>query len=315
MVDKQSFGRSSIGNGVSLKYRLRLNTTTLQYSAVAFCDDFILWGLKVEGVSSEGYTFPVEENYREPNGWIGRVSVAAPLFTEGLGKIIDSACAVVRPDAIDRYLARPKGDDCIGSSDPFTKAVCASGGGARGNINLLKLRTFRVATACGETEYLQREFQARMATVANCGGNERCNGSVMGDMMLPINRDFHKLIEWEALGSPPPFPLADVCRAGPALRKIAIEKRAKAEAEVEREQAKTDLLRCAKNAAQRLDDKVTDAKLVANASVKSCSPESMKLTTLYIRAEPTMDWRPVIEGVEDELISFVLEFRARTRRK
>lgn len=314
-VDNDSFGQGSLKNGIYLRYRLRTSMTTLQYSAVAFCEDFSLWTLKTDGVSALGYTFPVEEYYKEPNGWIGRANVSAPLFTEGEGKVLAIACEAIRPEIIDRFLAPPAGDDCIAAKDPFTKAVCGSGGDARGNINLLRMRTDRVAAACGQGEYLKGEFQARMTALAICGGRELCSGFAMGGMMSPINQDFKRLIEWAARGSPQPFPVADVCQAGATLQKLASEQHGKAEAEAGRAQAETDLLRCAKNAAQRLDDRVTDAKVVANASINSCSSENRKLMMLYARAEPSIDSRPVVERIEGQVVPFVLEARARTRKK
>ena len=133
--------------------------------------------------------------------------------------------------------------------------------------------------------------------------------------MGAISRDFGALIQWEARGRPQPFPVADVCKAEAVLRLVAYENQQKNENDNARKNARDALQRCVVTAATKLDDKVTDAKLVADVAVKSCSKETNQLASVYVRIDSKQDWRPAIDSVRDDTVPTILENRAKARKR
>jgi hypothetical protein len=289
--------------GVEFKYRtisdatLGSGKTVIEWTAVTWCRQMSMWDLRADSVYS-GYKVPVQEFYPV---------VVVTNFGDRFGKLVAAACDVGQPKEIDELMRPLPGADCLNPKDAFSKAACSTNSEMRGNMALLLRRIETIGAMCGNAVQLKGALAAASEGTKYCYGRDKCIRQQLGALISAVNADARELEKWEFSRSPQPFPIGKVCTAESQLKKWEQEKKER-KAQLEAVSETTDeFFGCARKHVAKLDDRRSDAAVIAKVVYRPCSKE-------FYRALEARDGKSDAEELkksfEDQLLEMVLMNRA-----
>lgn len=303
-------------NGVEFKYRTVSDSVTplappgkviLEYTAVAWCRTMSLWDIRVDGVQS-GYKSLVKEFYKVGRGWLDYPHLVVTNFNEPHGKLVAAACDIGDPHAMDELMqAAP---NCMNATDLFTKAACSTSTEMRGNMALLLRRIERIGDRCENMTQLKSALSLASQGLKYCYGNDKCIWQQLKQVAFAVQDDVRQLESWEASGSPPPFPIGKACSSVSVLKKQE-EQKAKSNLQQETARKATEaFFACAKKNIAKLDDKRSDAAVIAKVIYRPCSNDFYDVFAARNEIDGKSDLDEIKKEFEDKLLELVLTNRS-----
>jgi hypothetical protein len=300
---------------VEFKYRtvsdsvMGSGTTILEYTAVAWCHQMTMWVVRVDGVG-DGYKFPVKEYYKEGRGWTGHAYITVANFSHSDGKLLVAACDAGNPAAMDLFMQPPPDSYCLNPKNAYSETRCSTSSDMRGDMALLEKRIDIVGQKCGNKVWLEKALESKTNLLKPCYGGDKCVWRQLNDIIAAINTDVWGLEMWESSGSPQPFPAGTVCNAETKLRKADIEKQAR-NAKQEKVSMTTDaFFACAKRNIAKLDDRKSDAAVIAKVVYRPCSKEFYDAEDARKERDGEADSEQLKKNFEDKLLEMVLTNRS-----
>lgn len=302
--------------GVEFKYRTISDAplqsgkkTVIEYTEVAWCHRMSTWTVRADAVGS-GYKALIKEYYKDGVGWLEYPYVVVTNFGEPHGKLVAAACDAGQPKEMDELMQRPSDADCLNPKDEFTKAACSTSSEMLGDMALLVRRIEMVGARCGNVSRLKDSLSAASAGLKHCYGGDKCIRRQLADLVFAVNTDARELEKWESSGSPQPFPLGTVCTAESTLKKQERERKdrnARYEAV-----AKTadEFLGCARKNIAKLDDRRSDAAVVAKVVYRPCSTEFYRALDAIEARDGKANAEELKKSFEDQLLEMVLTSRS-----
>lgn len=301
--------------GVEFKYRTVSDSVVgsgrsiLEYTAIAWCSQMTMWILRVDGVG-DGYKFPVKEYYKEGRGWTEYPLILVTNFYQLDGKLLAAACDVGDPAAMDQLMQPASESDCLNPKDAYSKTRCSTSSEMRGDMALLERRIDSIGQKCGNKVQLVKALESKTDFLKHCYGDDKCVWRQLRDVIFAINADVRELEKWESSGSPQPFPTGKICNAETELRQADLEKQSR-NTKQERVSKTTDaFFACAKRNIAKLDDRKSDAAVIAKVVYRPCSKEFYDAEDARKERDGKADSEQLKKNFEDKLLEMVLTNRA-----
>jgi hypothetical protein len=304
--------------GVEFKFRkisdsvVGSGKSVLEYTALGWCSKMTMWYLRVDGVGN-GYKHHVKDYYKEGKGWTEYPMVIVANFRHPDGKLLAAACDGGDPAAMD-ILMQPLGDaECLSPKDPYLKTRCATSSETRADMSLLERRIDAVGQKCGNKPQLRRALEAKSDLLKYCYGGDKCVWDQLKDVVLAVNADLQELEKWESSGSPQPFPSGAICNAEPRLRQADADQQSW-KVKHEMVSKTTDaFFACAKRNIAKLDDRKSDAAVIAKVVYRPCSKEFYEAEDARKERDGKADSEQLKKGFEDRLLEMILTNRSASR--
>lgn len=313
LIDVDSPKVNPATNGVEFKYR-RTSSSTLEYTAIAWCSQMTIWDMRVDGIGSD-YKFLVEEFYKEGQGWVKFPHVYVANFYEPMGKLIAAACDAAQPTAMDEFLQTVDPAECLTTRDPYKKTMCYANPDERANVLLLSKRVSALGRKCGNSAKLDNIWAGQFERFSRCGSSSDCLKWSMGPVAAVINSDASELETWESNGSPQPFPIGKVCNAETNFKKLSDEEKNRTALQDAISKKSDAFFACAKRSIARLDDRHSDASVVTRVLYRVCSEEFYQFYKARKESDDRTDSDALKKQLEDRLLELVLVNRSSAKGK
>lgn len=319
LFDVDSLKVDPATKGVEFKYRSVSDAisgsgkSVLEYTAIAWCRRMSMWVLRVDGVTP-GYKFLVREFYKDGKGWVEYPYILVTNFGESSGKLLAAACDAGQPNAMDEFMQPAADTDCLSAKNPFTKASCSTSSEMRGDMALLVRRIEAVGERCGNKAQLKGELASASGGLRYCFGGDKCIRRQLRDMSFAVNKDARELEKWESSGSPQPFPIGMVCSAESELKMREEQKMARNSQQEAVNKTTEAFFACAQKSIAKLDDKRSDAAVIAKVVYRPCSEEFYDALAAKRKRDGIRDGMSDIDELkrefEDKLLEMVLTNRS-----
>ena len=320
LIDVDSPKVNPATKGVEFKYRrsspsmIGGGRSTLEYTAIAWCSQMTIWDIRVDGVGSS-HRFPVEEFYKEGQGWLKIPHVYVANFFEPMGKLIAAACDAGQPAAMDEFLQVGNPAECITTLDPYKKTLCYANPDERASVLLLTKRVSAIGQKCGNSARLDKIWASQMERFSRCGSSPDCLKWSMGPVAAIINSDARELEIWESNGSPQPFPIGKVCNAETNFKKLSDDEKNRTALQDAISKKSEAFLACAKRNIAKLDDRHSDASVVMRAVYRPCSEEFYQFYKAHKEINDRSEPEALKKQMEDRLLELVLLYRSSSKSK
>jgi hypothetical protein len=318
LFDVDSPKLSPATKGVEFKYRTVSDSvvgsgkSVLEYTAIAWCSQMTMWVLRADGVG-DGYKFPVKEYYKEGHGWTEYPRIIVTNFSQREGKLLAAACDGGDPAAMDQLMQPSSESDCLNPKGAYLKTRCSTSSEMRGDMALLERRIDSIGQKCGNKAQLMKALESKTDLLKHCYGGDKCVWRQLSDVTFAINYDVTELEKWESSGSAQPFPTGTICNAETKIRQADLEKQSR-NTKQERVSKTTDaFFACAKRNIAKLDDRKSDASVIAKVIYRPCSKEFYDAEDARKERDGKSDSEQLKRNFEDKLLEMILMNRSTSK--
>jgi hypothetical protein len=305
LIDESSLSAVAGDSTVKFRYRTTVpsiedgsKSSTLEYEVSVDCSLMTEAVRAVRGIH-QGFTTPVEVTKQ-----MSRPTAVDPFSQSGRAAMI--ACETALPGSLNRFLSVPTAEECTTATTVPDFALCKADT-VRLQIGVVQERVRSVATACGDQPVYAEMLERAVNLARGCLGRPACVRSALGRLEVAVRIDASRLAAGDTVR------VNGDCDSARTLRRALAQERQRESAALELKAAESSLFSCAAKAWRRFDDGVSSAETVAKAAIASCRPDLNRLATAALDHEPVINDSAIRSRLTDELVSVVLESRAKKK--